>query len=45
MHECKIYVKRVKDNIHNYEDIGDTVFSENEWTIKDTVATKSQDCI
>lgn len=42
MYECKINVKRVKDNIHDYEDIGVTsTVSEHECIIKDVLVIDS----
>lgn len=42
MYECKMYVKRVKDDIHDYEDIGVTsMASEHEWVIKNILVIDS----
>lgn len=41
MYEGKMNVKRVKDDIHNYEDI----VSKHEWIIKDILVIDSQDCL
>lgn len=46
MYEGKMNVKMVKDDIHNYEDIGVTsTVSEHEWIIKDILVIDSQDCL